>query len=122
MPVPWGPIGRAIGTVGGLIGVADHGAKIGAKRKVRQNLAELFREHFLADNGTLREDRLEAECAGLKFVRSCELTKDWSGAEYYLVRIVNESKMGDDPDRVRKMGYFPKSGKIGFPPSWAESY
>lgn len=115
-------IAKLVTLAGTAVGVADQGKKIGANRSVRKNLADLFRENFLTADGSIRPGVVEVECAGLRFVRERNLVKDWSGGEYLLVRIINDAKLGDDPERVRRMGYFPKSKKIGFPPAWLETY
>lgn len=71
-----------------------------------RNLSELFCEQFTCPDGSLRVDVVEVECAGLGFVRSTTLAWDWSGSEhYFVVRILNESKKGNDPDRVRRLGF-----------------
>lgn len=122
MPIPWAAVGKAAGLAGTAFGLADQGKKVGVNRTVKRNLAELFRENFVSADGRLRPAVFEARAAGLRFIRSAELTKDWSGNEYYLVRIIAEDKPGDHPDRVRRLGFFPASMKIGFPPIWSEAY
>ncbi|EIV94366.1 hypothetical protein [Frankia sp. QA3] len=111
---------KALGLTITVANVVGQSAKIGEKRKINRNLAELFRENFLLPDGSLHERVLEVECAGLRLVRATVLTRRRTGQEYYLVRVVNDAKSGDDPTRVRRFGFFPKSGKIGFPPAWLE--
>ena len=113
---------KVLGVVGAAAGVADQGKRMGSDRAVRRNLADLFRENFVTADGSLRPGFVEAKAAGLRFVRSTDTVKDWSGSEYYLVRVINDAKPGDDPDHVRRMGYFPRTKKIGFPPTWLENY
>jgi len=91
-------------------------------RKIRKNLSELFRQHFLTQDGLLREGVVEVECAGLTFTREAEVRMDWLGSEYYAVRVINNSKTGDDPERVHRFGYFPNSKKVGWPPIYTERY
>lgn len=117
-----GPVGAVVGVVGTATSVAGHAGKMNESRKIRKNLCELFREHFLTQDGLLREGVVEVECAGLTFTREAELRKDWSGSEYYAVRVVNNSKTGDHPERVRRFGYFPNSKKVGWPPTYMEWY
>lgn len=90
--------------------------------KIRKNLCELFREHFLTQDGLLREGVVEVECAGMTFTREAKPRMDWFGSEYYAVRVVNNNKTGDDPGRVYRFGYFPNSKKVGWPPLYTERY
>ena len=129
VPIPWATTGKALGTVGKVVGVAgtavglaSYAEKINESRKIRKNLCELFREHFLAQDALLPEGVVEVKCAGLTFSREAELRKDWSGSEYYAVRVVNNSKTGDDPERVHRFRYFPNSEKIRWPPIYTERY
>jgi len=122
VPVPWAKAGKALGAVGTAAGLAGHAGQMNESRKIRKNLCELFREHFLTQDGVLREGVVKVECAGLTFTREAELQKDWSGSKYYAVRVVNNSKTGDDSGRVRRFGYFPDSKKVGWPPIYIEWY
>jgi len=108
--------------VGAVQGTVSLAGKINESRKTHKNLSELFREHFLTQDGLLREDVVEVECAGLTFTREAELRKEWFGSEYYSVRAVNNNKTGDNPERVYRFGYFPNSKKVGWPPIYTEWY
>jgi hypothetical protein len=126
VPIPWGKTGKAIGGAGAVVGAVQGtvslAGKINESRKTHKNLSELFREHFLTQDGLLREDVVEVECAGLTFTREAELRKEWFGSEYYSVRAVNNNKTGDNPERVYRFGYFPNSKKVGWPPIYTEWY
>jgi hypothetical protein len=126
VPIPWAKAGKAIGPAATAAGAAATAAgltgKMNESRKIRKNLCELFREHFLTQDGLVREGVLEVECAGLTITREAKLRRDWFGSEYYAVRVVNNSKTGDDPERVHRFGYFPNSKKVRWPPIYMERY